>query len=62
MPRLAERRAIVAEDEPVVMTEARPEHLRLLEALLFAAAEPLDEATLAARLPEEVDVRTPRPA
>jgi segregation and condensation protein B len=58
MPRLAERRAIVAEDEPVVMTEARPEHLRLLEALLFAAAEPLDEATLAARLPEEVDVRT----
>src|SRR5713226_3652664 len=58
MSRLAERRAIVAEDEPVVMTEARPEHLRLLEALLFAAAEPLDEATLAARLPEEVDVRT----
>ena len=58
MPRLAERRATVAEGEPVVMTEARPEHLRLLEALLFAAAEPLDEATLAARLPEEVDVRT----
>ena len=40
-------------------TEARPEELRLLEALLFAAAEPLDEKTLARRLPEGVDVRAP---
>ncbi|MCC6921121.1 MAG: SMC-Scp complex subunit ScpB [Alphaproteobacteria bacterium] len=31
-------------------------HLRMLEALLFAAAEPLDEGTLAARLPREADV------
>ena len=31
--------------------DARPEELRLLEALLFAAGEPLDEKTLAARLP-----------
>jgi segregation and condensation protein B len=37
--------------------QARPEHLRLLEALLFAAAEPLDEKTLGARLPEGVDLR-----
>jgi segregation and condensation protein B len=37
---------------------ARPEHLRLLEALLFAAAEPLDEKTLASRLPEDVDLHT----
>lgn len=36
---------------------ARPEELRLLEALLFAAGEPLDEATLGARLPEGVDVK-----
>jgi segregation and condensation protein B len=36
---------------------ARPEHLRLLEALLFAASEPLDEKTLGARLPEGIDVR-----
>jgi segregation and condensation protein B len=35
----------------------RPDHLRLLEALLFAAGEPLDEKTLKARLPEDVDVR-----
>jgi segregation and condensation protein B len=37
--------------------ETRPEHLRLLEALLFAAAVPLDEKTLGARLPEDVDVK-----
>ena len=33
-----------------------PQHLRMVEALLFAAAEPLDEASLAARLPGDVDV------
>jgi segregation and condensation protein B len=36
---------------------ARPEELRLLEALLFAAGEPLDEATLAGRLPDGVNLR-----
>ena len=36
---------------------ARPEHFRLLEALLFAASAPIDEKTLAARLPEDVDVK-----
>ncbi len=36
----------------------RPEELRLLEALLFAAGEPLDEATLAKRLPDGVDLAT----
>jgi segregation and condensation protein B len=35
----------------------RPEELRLLEALLFAAGQPLDEATLARRLPNDVDVK-----
>jgi segregation and condensation protein B len=38
--------------------EARPEHFRLLEALLFAASAPLDERTLAARMPDGVDVKT----
>jgi segregation and condensation protein B len=33
-----------------------PQHLRMVEALLFAAAEPLDEASLTARLPEDADV------
>src|SRR5436853_1354029 len=34
----------------------RPEELRLIEALLFAAGEPLDNKTLAGRLPEGVDI------
>lgn len=32
------------------------EHLRLIEAILFASAEPLDERALAERLPEDVAV------
>lgn len=32
------------------------EHLRLLEAVLFAAVEPLDEASIAARLPGDADI------
>jgi segregation and condensation protein B len=36
--------------------EAHAEHLRLLEALLFAAASPLDDASIAARLPDDADV------
>src|SRR4051812_38355085 len=31
-------------------------HLRMLEALLFAAAEPLPESEIAARLPDDADV------
>lgn len=60
MPSVAKRRlaiAEVAEDEVESMSEARPEELRLLEALLFAAGEPLDEKTLAARLPQGADVK-----
>jgi segregation and condensation protein B len=33
-----------------------PAHIRIAEALLFAAAEPLDENSLAQRLPEDADV------
>jgi len=40
------------------VSEERAQDLRLLEALLFAAAEPLDEAALAARLPEGCDVES----
>ncbi len=40
-------------EEPV----QRPEALRLLEAMLFAAADPLDEATLKRALPDGVDVK-----
>jgi segregation and condensation protein B len=53
---LAERR-IVPHQESEGGTLSRPEELRLLEALLFASSEPLDEKTLAARLPPGVDLR-----
>jgi segregation and condensation protein B len=48
----------VAEDlEQDEEVEGRPEELRLVEALLFAASEPLDEKTLSQHLPAGVDVR-----
>jgi segregation and condensation protein B len=53
----AEQRMIVSEDETSPTSNPRPEELRLLEALLFASNEPLDEKTLAKRLPDGVDVR-----
>ncbi|QAU46911.1 SMC-Scp complex subunit ScpB [Bradyrhizobium guangzhouense] len=56
MASLAEVR--VEEAEPMENEpQARPEELRLLEALLFASSEPLDTATLAKRMPEGVDVK-----
>jgi segregation and condensation protein B len=56
MASLAEVRMEEPED---IATEpqARPEELRVLEALLFASTEPLDQATLAKRMPEGVDVK-----
>jgi segregation and condensation protein B len=54
---LAERKMIMPDDEPEHAAAARPDELRLLEAMLFASAEPLDETTLAARLPAGVDLR-----
>jgi segregation and condensation protein B len=49
---------VQAEEEAgEAVPQQRPEHLRLLEALLFAASVPLDEKTLAARLPEDVNVK-----
>src|ERR1700704_5282371 len=69
MAGLAEKRMVVVDseqgneqpdqtgDELEGAPERRPEELRLLEALLFAASEPLDEKVRAERLPENVDVR-----
>jgi len=56
MGNVAEMRVIVG-DRDQTEREERAEELRILEALLFAAEEPLDEKTLAARLPAGVDVR-----
>jgi segregation and condensation protein B len=57
MASLAEKRIEDdAEEQRPADPQARPEELRLLEALLFASAEPLDQA-LAKRMPEGVDVK-----
>jgi segregation and condensation protein B len=53
MPRL---KVVMPDDEPENAPQMRAEELRLLEAMLFASAEPLDEKSLAARLPEGIDV------
>ena len=52
----SKRKAEAAREDAAAVTP-RPEDLRLLEALLFAASEPLDEKTLTARLPAEIDVK-----
>jgi segregation and condensation protein B len=43
-------------DDDAGDVQERPEELRLLEAMLFAASEPLSEKDLAARLPQGTDV------
>jgi segregation and condensation protein B len=64
MPSLAPKLEVVSNDEPAPMTteqpqepDARPDELRLLEAMLFAASEPVDEATLARQLQDGVDLK-----
>ncbi|MGE0750853.1 MAG: SMC-Scp complex subunit ScpB [Variibacter sp.] len=53
-----EAEAVAAADEAEgTEPAARPDELRLLEALLFAASEPLDDKVLASRMPDGVDVR-----
>lgn len=56
MARLAEKRKMV-EEQTDEDANTRPEELRLLEALLFAAGEPIDEKTLAKRMPAGVDIK-----
>ena len=56
MPKL---KVIVPDEEPAdeePAGEVRAEELRLLEAMLFASAEPVDEKSLAERLPQDIDV------
>jgi segregation and condensation protein B len=47
---------VTKSDEPERARENRAEELRLLEAMLFASSEPLDEKSLAAQLPQGIDV------
>lgn len=39
------------------MISEHTQHLRLVEALLFASGEPVDEATIAGHLPENIDLK-----
>ena len=61
MPSVAKKLVVVQSNEPAPQAtpieSTRPEELRLLEALLFAAGQPLDEAMLARRLPNGVNVK-----
>jgi segregation and condensation protein B len=43
-------------DTETPLTSANQEHLRMVEALLFAASEPLDQKSLATSLPEGADI------
>ena len=56
MVSLAEKLVEDPEENPVD-PQARPEELRLLEALLFASAEPLEQSALAKRMPDGVDIK-----
>jgi len=47
----------IEEDASLEDEEIDPEHLRLLEAVLFASSEPVTERTLALRLPEGLNVK-----
>src|SRR6201987_6461986 len=57
MASLAEKRVAEDEEEAPANPQPRPEELRLLEALLFAANEPLDQAVLAKRMPDGIDIK-----
>jgi segregation and condensation protein B len=60
MASLAEKRVTMIEEnteQDAAPVPERPEEMRLMEALLFAAGEPLDEKALAKRMPADVDIR-----
>jgi segregation and condensation protein B len=53
---LAEKR--IEPSDPAEALAMRAEELRLLEAMLFASNEPLDEATLKKKLPDGIDIKS----
>ncbi len=60
MASLAEKRMVeqvIVEPDYSAPALVRAEELRLLEALLFASTEPLDQAALAKRMPDGVDIK-----
>jgi segregation and condensation protein B len=58
MPSVAKKLVVVQNNEtPRTEPVARADELRQLEAVLFASAQPLDEATLARQLPNGVNIK-----
>src|SRR6201985_1534075 len=57
MASLAEKRIAEADEQADNDPKTRPEELRLQETLLCAPTEPLDQATLAKRMPDGVDIK-----
>ena len=57
MPSAAKKLVVVQNNEPAPEPSARADELRLLEALLFASREPIDEATLSRHLPNGVNLK-----
>jgi len=59
MPSAAKKLRVVRNNEPEAPPDpaARAEELRLLEALLFASREPIDETALGRHLPNGVDLK-----
>ena len=45
------------DQEASYLPDMNPEHLRMMEALLFAAAEPLSEEALGRSLPQGAEIR-----
>src|ERR1700743_3572267 len=57
MASLAEKRMADVEEQGDNNPQTRPKKRPLLEALLFASNEPIDQATLAKRMPDGVDIK-----
>ena len=51
-------KVVTQSEEPEGAQDSSAQELRLLEAMLFACSEPLDEKSLAAQLPQGTDVHT----
>jgi segregation and condensation protein B len=56
MSSVAQMIETIEQEMDATQAGVNPEHLRMVEALLFAAAEPLDAKSLASSLPEGADV------
>jgi segregation and condensation protein B len=56
--RVTEMEEVVTEQRPAESGGLNAEHLRMAEAILFAASQPLDEKSLSTSLPEGADLKS----